>query len=161
MPKSLTELAPLTPERASSTLSRMNCEKLKLIPGNSSNFSISSFWISSRVIVRVPELVAEEIRPVSFRHCSIGFSGALNSRLKKLVTSVPSSGRPTCDIDPADLGNRGDHLAEPGRHPGRALQRDRPRQDRPDPEVALLQRGHELAAQVRDQEQREDEQRRP
>ena len=31
VPKSLIELAPLTPERASSTLSRMYCEKLKLI----------------------------------------------------------------------------------------------------------------------------------
>ena len=33
MPKSLTELAPLTPESASSTLSRINCEKLKLSAG--------------------------------------------------------------------------------------------------------------------------------
>ena len=47
----LTELAPLTPESASSTLSRMYCEKLKLIPGNFLNFSISSFSMSSRLIV--------------------------------------------------------------------------------------------------------------
>ena len=33
MPKSLIELAPLTPESASSTLSRINCEKLKLTDG--------------------------------------------------------------------------------------------------------------------------------
>ena len=52
-PKSLIELAPLTPESASSTLSRINCEKLMLTDGNSSNFSISSSWISSRVILRV------------------------------------------------------------------------------------------------------------
>ncbi len=51
VPMILTELAPLTPERASSTLSRMYCEKLKLIPGNFLNFSISSFSMSSRLIV--------------------------------------------------------------------------------------------------------------
>ena len=52
LPKSLIELAPLTPESASSTLSRINCEKLKLTDGNALNFSISSSWISSRVILR-------------------------------------------------------------------------------------------------------------
>ena len=33
-----------------------------------------------------------------FRHSSIGFKGAPISRLKKPVTSVPSSGRPSCEI---------------------------------------------------------------
>ena len=35
VPMSLTELAPLMPERASSMLSRMSCEKLKLSPSKS------------------------------------------------------------------------------------------------------------------------------
>ena len=52
LPKSLIELAPFTPERASSTLSRINCEKLKLIDGKALNLAISSSWISSRVIFR-------------------------------------------------------------------------------------------------------------
>ena len=38
------------------------------------------------------------------RHSSIGRNGTLNSRLKKLVTSVPSSGRPTCDMTPRTSG---------------------------------------------------------
>ena len=150
LPKSLIELAPLTPESASSTLSRINCEKLKLIRGKSLNFSISSSWISSRVIVRVQTLWPKSLTGL-FRHCSIGFKGALNSRLKKLVTSVPSSGRPTCDITPLTSGIERDHLAEPGRHPRGLLERHGPRQDRPDPEVSFLERGHELAPQVRDQ----------
>jgi hypothetical protein len=36
----------LTPERASSTLSRMYCEKLKLMPGNSLNFGLVQPWVS-------------------------------------------------------------------------------------------------------------------
>ena len=52
--------------------------------------------------------------------------------------------------DPLDLGNRADHLAQPRRHPGRFLERHRPRQQGADPKVALLQRRHELAAQLRE-----------
>ena len=48
----LDRVGPLDPESASSTLSRINCEKLKLTDGKTLNFSISSSWISSRVIVR-------------------------------------------------------------------------------------------------------------
>ncbi len=84
-------------------MSRINCEKLKLTDGNSLNFSISSSWISSRVILRVQISWPKNLIGFS-RHCSIGISGALNSRLKKLVTSVPSSGRPTCDITPLISG---------------------------------------------------------
>ena len=81
LPKSLIELAPLTPERASSTLSRMNCEKLKLTDGKILNFFISSSWISSRVIERC-QTSLPKILTGFFRHSSIGISGALNSRLK-------------------------------------------------------------------------------
>ena len=85
------------------------------------------------------------------RHCSIGFEGALNSRLKKLVTSVPSSGRPTCDMTPLISGIDRDHLAEPRGHPRGLFERDRPRQQGPDPEVSLLQLRHELTPQPGDQ----------
>ena len=81
LPKSLIELAPLTPESASSTLSRINCEKLMLTDGKSLNFSISSSWISSRVILRVQTSWPRIMTGFS-RHCSIGVKGALNSRLK-------------------------------------------------------------------------------
>ena len=67
------------------------------------NFSVSSSWISSRVIVRRQSSWPKSMTGL-VRHCSIGISGALNSRLKKLVTSVPSSGRPTCDITPRISG---------------------------------------------------------
>ena len=43
-------------------------------------------------------------RVIPSRHSSIGRSGTLNSRLKKLVTSVPSSGRPTWDMTPRTSG---------------------------------------------------------
>ena len=74
------------------------------------------------------------------------------------MTSVPSSGRPTCEIDAADLGNRGDDFAQLGRELGGGLHRGGAGQSRPDPEIALLERGHEFSAQVGDQEQRVDEQ---
>ena len=62
---------------------------------------MSSVSMSSRRMVR-----SQILKPPShagrywglFRHCSMGFSGAPNSRLKKLVGSVPSSGRPICEI---------------------------------------------------------------
>ena len=95
------------------------------------------------------------------RHCSIGISGTLNSRLKKLVTSVPSSGRPTCDITPLTSGIEAITSRSRGAIRGRLLERDGPRQERPDPEVPLLQRRHELAPQVGDQRDREGQQRRP
>ena len=75
LPWILIELAPLTPESASSTLSRMYCEKLKLIDGNSWNFSVDSSSISSRVILH-----RQSSCPSSFigtvRHSSMGRKGA-------------------------------------------------------------------------------------
>ena len=59
--------------------------------------------LSSRVIVRRQTSLPKSMTGL-VRHCSMGFSGALNSRLKKLVTSVPSSGRPTWDITPRISG---------------------------------------------------------
>ena len=102
VPKSLTEFAPLTPESASSTLSRISCEKLKLMPGNSLELLhqlVLDLLAGDRP---VPESTPRGHRLV--RHSSIGLSGTLNSRLKKLVTSVPSSGRPMCDITPRTSG---------------------------------------------------------
>ena len=78
-------------------------------------------------------------------------SGTLISRLKKLVTSVPSSGRPRCDITRLTSGTEAITSRSLRSHPGRLSQRDRPRQDRPDPEITFLERRHELAAQVRNQ----------
>ena len=144
LPKSLIELAPLTPERASSTLSRMSCEKLKLIPGNSLNFAASSSWIFSRVMPG--------------RHSSMG-------RKRHVELDVEEAGHVGAVVGPADvrhhpldLRHRGDHLAEPGGDSRGRLERHGPRQDGPDPEVALLELGHELAAQRRDQGRREGQQ---
>ena len=90
LPKILIELAPFTPESASSTLSRMSCEKPNVTPGKSAKRSLSSFSIDSRV--------------VPCRQVSIGSRGTLNSRLKNPVRSVPSSGLPTCDMTPRTSG---------------------------------------------------------
>ena len=53
--------------------------------------------------------------------------------------------------DPPDLGHRGHDLAEPGGKPRGPLERDGPRQERANPEVALLELRHELTPQVGDQ----------
>ena len=86
-------------------------------------------------------------RVIPGRQVSIGLSGTLNSRLKKLVGSVPSSGRPTCDITPRTSGTeamtrriRGAIRAASSNETVRGMKA-------PDPEVSLLELGHELGAQ--------------
>ena len=103
LPKSLTELAPLTPERASSTLSRMSCEKLKLMPGNSLNF----------VGQLILDLLAGDPRPPFLhrpqRHVELDVEVACH------VGAVV--GPAHLGHHPPDLGDRGDDLAEPRGHP--------------------------------------------
>ncbi len=78
----LTELAPLTPDRPSSTLSWMYCEKLKSMPTNS--------FVEFRL------QVGDQHYPWYSRvgHSSNGFNGTKNSALKNPAASLPSSGRP-------------------------------------------------------------------
>ena len=83
-PITLTELAPFTPDSASSMLSWMYWEKLKVIPGNSSS---NSFWSSS--------VSFSLVRP--FGHSSNGLIGANSSTLEKAEASLPLSGRPCCE----------------------------------------------------------------
>ena len=106
----------------------------------------------------VNETGCPKIVLVRFRHSSIGFKGTLNSRLKKLVTSVPSSGRPTCDITPRTSGieaitsrSRGAIRADSASEVVRGMMR-------PDPEVSLLELRHELTAERRHQAQSESQQ---
>jgi hypothetical protein len=83
-PMILTELAPFTPDNASSTLSWIYCEKLKPIPGNSSANSFCNSSVSFSL--------------VKFGgHSSKGFSGANNSTLENGEASLPLSGRPCWD----------------------------------------------------------------
>ena len=77
----LIELAPLTPESPSSTLSWMYCEKLKSMPTNSLANSSCSWSISFSLV-----------SPAG--HSSNGFNGTKNSALKKPAASLPLSGRP-------------------------------------------------------------------
>ncbi len=135
----------------------MSCEKLKLIEGNLLNFSISSSWISSRVMGRRHSSWPMNATGL-VRQCSIGVKGALNSMLKKLVTSVPSSGRPTCDITPLISGIAPITSRSRGAIRAASSERHRPRQDGADPQVPLLQGRHELAAQLGDQRDREGQQ---
>ena len=96
-----------------------------------------------------------------FRHSSIGFKGAPISRLKKPVTSVPSSGRPSCEITRLTSGTE----ATSSRIWGAilaALSSETVRgKRRPDPQIPFLERRHELAPQVRDQEERVGKERLP
>src|SRR5262249_1264104 len=80
----LTLFSPLTPETASSTLSEMYCEKLKFTPGSAAANSSATSSVSFAFV-----------NPCG--HSSKGFSGANSSTLLKPATSVPSSGRPSCD----------------------------------------------------------------
>ena len=77
----LTELAPLTPEMASSMLSWMYWEKLKMTPGNS---LWNSAWICS--------VSFSLVKP--FGHWSYGLSGTNSSTFEKGEASLPLSGRP-------------------------------------------------------------------
>ena len=85
LPEILTEFSPFTPEAASWTLSWMYCEKVNSTPGNA----------FSRALL-ISAIRASLSRPL--RHWSTGFSGTKNSALKKPVESVPSSGRPCCEM---------------------------------------------------------------
>ena len=75
------ELAPRTPDRPSSTLSWMYCEKLKPMPVNSLANSACSSSISFSLVM-------------SEGHSSNGLSGTKNSALKNPAASLPLSGRP-------------------------------------------------------------------
>jgi hypothetical protein len=81
-PTTLTLFSPLMPDTASSTLSRIICEKLKTTPGNSRRSSASSCSVSFSLVNPMGQL-------------SNGLSGAKISMLLKPLTSVPSSGRPS------------------------------------------------------------------
>ena len=72
------------PDRPSSTLSWMYCEKLKSMPMNSSENSACSSSISLSLVI--PR-----------GHSSKGFSGTKNSALKNPAASLPLSGRPCWD----------------------------------------------------------------
>ena len=135
LPKSLTEFAPLTPESASSTLSRMSCEKLKVTPGNSLNFF-------DQLVLDL--LAGHPLAPLLHR-----LERGVEFEVEEAGDVGPVVGPADVRHHVLDLGDRGDHLAEPRGHPGGGLQRDRPGQEGPDPEVPLLQLRHELAAQAR------------
>ena len=92
-PMILTELAPFTPDSASSTLSWIYCEKLKPMPGSSSLNSFCSSSVSFSLV-----------RPAG--HSSNGFNGANSSTLENGEASLPLSGRPCCDTTVMTSGCR-------------------------------------------------------
>ena len=93
VPNSLMEFSPLTPDMASCTLSWITCEKLKVTPGIFANTTSMSSMSLSFVVI-------------SGRHFLRGFRFTRNSALKKLVGSVPSSGRPNCETTRLTSGTR-------------------------------------------------------
>ena len=160
VPKSLIELAPLTPESASSTLSRISCEKLKLTDGNVLELLHQLVLDLLAGDLARPDLVAQDrdrlVPPLLHRD-----QGGVELEVEKAGDVGAVVGPADLRHHALDLGDRADHLAEPGRHPRRLLKRHRPRQDAADPEVPFLQRRHELAAQLGNQRDREGQQRRP
>ena len=84
-PTTLTVFSPLTPDMASSTLSEMTCEKLNTTPGKARARSRCMSSVSDALVT-------------PGRHCELGSKGASSSMFWKPDTSVPSSGRPSCDI---------------------------------------------------------------
>ena len=81
LPNSLTEFSAFTPDAASATLSSIYWEKLNSTPGN---------WASSAAVTCCVSFSLS----TPLGQVSNGLSGTKNSALKKLVASVPSSGRP-------------------------------------------------------------------
>ncbi len=133
LPMSLTEFAPLMPERASSMLSRMSCEKLKLSA------------------LEVPELRGELLLDLLAGHPLPPFLHRAKRHVEFEVEEAgdvgPVVGASDLGHHPPDLGDRGDDLAEPRGHPRGLLSGDGPGHQGPDPEVALLELGHELGPQ--------------
>ena len=86
-----TELAPLTPEIASSMLSWMYCEKLNVTPGSAVCISRSSCAVSFAFV-----------RPRG--QSSKGFSGTNSSTFEKGDGSLPLSGRPCCEMTVTTCG---------------------------------------------------------
>ena len=128
LPNSLIELAPLTPERASSTLSRINCEKLMLTDGNVLELLHQLVLDLFAGDLASPDLMAQDhdrfFPPLLHR----GQGGVeLEIEIAGDVGAVVG----TADVghDPLDLGDRADHFAQPRRHPRRFLKRHRPRQE--------------------------------
>src|SRR3974390_2842186 len=115
-----TELAPFTPDSASSTLSWIYWEKLNPIPGNSSSNSFCSCSVSFS-LVRFGG------------HSSKGFSGANSSTLENGEASLPLSGRPCWDTTVMTSGCR-KRISRI--FPAAAV-----------PEMPPLQRGQELTAE--------------
>ena len=81
----LAALPPLTPETATSILSFIYCEKLKVTPGSSSAVSFSSFCVSCSFVK--PDC-----------HSSKGFRGAKICMFEKAWASLPLSGRPNWEM---------------------------------------------------------------
>ncbi len=83
-PNSLMEFSPFTPDIASSTLSSMFCEKPNVTPGNRPSLD-PICWMSFGLV-----------RPPG--QSPSGLSCTKNSVLLNVVTSVPSSGRPSWEM---------------------------------------------------------------
>src|SRR5262245_35251781 len=134
LPISLTEFSPLTPDTASSTLSWMYCEKLKLTPGNfASRASLTSSMSLSLVI------------PLRHSFCRL-------QRGKKF--GVEEAGSIGAVIGPSLLGyDRLDFGKIPDDQPHAVdevialLERDRRRHGCANPEIAFLQMRQEFEAQ--------------
>src|SRR6516165_10515049 len=145
LPISFTEFSPLTPDTASSTLSWMYCEKLKLTPGNfASRASLTSSMSLSLVI--------------PLRHSFAGLSGAKNSALKKPVGIGAVIGPSLLGHDRLDFGKISDHQPHAVDEVITLFERDRRRHGCANPEIALLQVRQEFEAQESDGNQREGEQ---
>ena len=147
-PMTLTVFSPLTPDIASSTLSEIICEKLKIDAGEGVGSSReSSSVISSLVTPRAPlvdrlerreELDVVEARDVG---AVVGAAELRDDRLDLRVPRCASRARRLA-FGARAAEQDGAHAPDVLR---RLLERDRRRQRGADPEVALLELGHELA----------------
>ena len=141
-PMILTELAPLTPEIASSMLSWMYWEKLKMTPGQ--------LALELRLDLLRQLVLGHPLRPLVVR---LERHEQLDVGERRGVAAV---------VRPAMLGDDGDHLRMPQQNQAHlsAWPPRRPRSESVDrhgganPEIALFQVRQKLAAQPRGQERR-------
>src|SRR6516225_6795931 len=142
LPISLTEFSPLTPDTASSTLSWMYCEKLKLTPGNfASRASLTSSMSLSLVI--------------PLRHSFAGLSGAKKFGVEEAGGIGAVVGPSLLGHDGLDFGKIPDHQPHAVDEVAPLFERDRGRHGRANPEIAFLQVGQEFKSQESDGNQRE------
>ena len=160
-PMILTVFSPLTPDIASSTLSLIACEKLKMTPGNAVGELLRQLLGHALLGDAAAPLVVGLERREQLDVVEAGDVGAVvgAAELRDHRRDLGMVRCASSHFGGVDVAfGRARAAEQDGAHAadvlGRLLERDRRRQRGADPEVALLELGHELAPHRRGQQRR-------